>query len=454
MTTTTQKLAKFASELKYDDIPPEVIERTKDNFIDTIGACTFGSELPWSKMVIAHATTTSGPGKASIFGPEGHKVQPAMAALANGTLAHSFELDNLRMPSVGMHSGACLVPPSFAMGQQLGVSGKDLLTAFTSGIEVLNRVGQSSNHSCEDIGFHNPGINGSFGASMAAGRLMGLTPDQMTNALGISGSLVSGLLEFAMSGTGGMIKRLHMGRASESGILAATLARDGYEGPNTVLEGKFGWINVFCRGAIEEKLTEELGTRWDAPCMLFKRFSCHITSHTPVQGILDMKEKYGFTGDDIAKVLIEGDRKAVTHHDIKEPQDVMLAQYSNNFCLALAMYKDPMDPRNFSMESVNDPKIRALAKKVDIAELPADQKYEYTHGTRLTVTLKDGRELKHDSPSFKGMPTDPLDRESLWQKFSKLAYRLGEKESERLFEQLCDLDKVDDIGTIDLTGKA
>ncbi|MGY9107923.1 MAG: MmgE/PrpD family protein, partial [Alphaproteobacteria bacterium] len=100
----------------------------------------FASELTWSKMVIAHATTTSGPGKANIFGPEGYKVQPAMAALANGTLSHSFELDNLRMPSVGMHPGASIVPCAFGMGQEMGASGKDVITAFTAGIEVLSRI--------------------------------------------------------------------------------------------------------------------------------------------------------------------------------------------------------------------------------------------------------------------------------------------------------------------------
>ncbi|MBL22526.1 MAG: hypothetical protein CMM48_01365 [Rhodospirillaceae bacterium] len=454
MATQTETLAKFASELKFEDIPPEVVERTKDCIIDTIAACTFGSELPWSKMMIDHALATSGSGKVSIFGPEGHKVQPAMAALANGTLSHSFELDNLRMPSVGMHPGASLVPCAFGMGQELGASGKDIITAFTAGIEVLSRIGQSSNHSSEDIGFHNPGINGGFGGAMAAGSIMGLDADRMTNALGIAGSLSSGLLEFAMSGTGGMVKRLHLGRASESGILASTLARDGFTGPNTILEGKFGWTNVFCRGADQAKLTAGLGEVWDAPHIVFKRFSCHITSHTPVQGILDMKAEHGFSGDDVAKILIEGTKKCGTHHYILEPTDVMLGQYSNAFCAALALFKDPMDPRNFSQESIDDPKIREVCRNVEIRELPEDAQYEYALGSRLTVTLKDGREITHDSPSFKGLPIDPLDRESLWEKFSKLCYRLGDKEAERLFEQLCEIETIDDIATLDTTGKA
>ena len=279
-----------------------------------------------------------------------------MAALANGTLSHSFELDNLRMPSVGIHPGASLVPSTFALGQEKGASGKDLITAFTAGIEVLSRIGQSSNHSCEEIGFHNPGINGGFGAAMAAGWLMKLDKKQMANALGIAGSLCSGLLEFAASGTGGMVKRLHLGRASESGVLAATLARDGFTGPSTVLEGKFGWTNVFCRNADQAKLTADLGQKWHASHILFKRFASHITRHTPVQAMLDLKANYGLNINDISSILIEG-LKCSSHLNV-ESLNVMLRQYSNNFCTALALLKDPMDPRNFSQENINNPQLR------------------------------------------------------------------------------------------------
>ena len=452
--TKTQTLAAFAANLTYDRIPAEVVERTKDCIIDTIAAATFGSELPWSKMVVAHATDTSGPGKSAIFGPEGHKVRPAMAALANGTLSHSFELDNLRMPSVGMHPGAVLVPSSLAVAQDSGASGKDIITAFTAGIEVLSRIGHASKQSSEALGFHAPGINGGFGAAMAAGRIMGLNAEAMTNALGIAGSLSSGVLEFAMSGTGGMVKRLHLGRAAESGVLAATLARDGFTGPQTILEGKYGFLNVYCEESDAEELTKDLGERWDAPCILFKRFSCHITAHTPVQGILDMMAAHGFTGEDVDKIVIEGDEKIVTHHYILEPTDVILGQYSTAFCVALALFKDPMSPRNFSEESINDPRIRKLTRNTELKVLPEGRKFDYRHGSVLTVTLKDGRTLTHESPSFKGLPSDPLSRDQLREKYLKLTYRLGETEANRLFDRLTALETVDNVAALDLTGKS
>ncbi|MEL0107727.1 MAG: MmgE/PrpD family protein [Rhodospirillaceae bacterium] len=450
----TQTLAKFAADLTFDQIPADIVERTKFCIIDTVAACTFGSELPWSKMIIKHATTTGRDGKSSIFGPEGYRVQPAMAALSNGALSHSFELDNLRMPSVGMHPGAIMVPSAMAMGQELGSSGKDIITAFTCGIEVLNRIGNACKQSCEELGFHAPGINGGFGGSITAGKLMGLDAEHLTNGLGIAGSLSSGLLEFAKSGTGGMVKRLHLGRAAESGIFAATLARDGFTGPNTVLEGTFGFINVYARDAKAEELTKELGERWDAQFIVFKRYSAHITSHTPIQGILDMKAEHGFTGDDVASIVIEGNEKIVSHHDIPEPTDVMLGQYSTQFCTALALFKDPLDPRNFSEESVNDPKIREVCRNTTLKELPQDRRFEYAYGSVLHVTLKDGRTISHDAPAFKGLPTGPFSLDDLREKYMKLAYRLGDKEAARLFDRLCDIEKIDDVSKIDFTGKS
>lgn len=275
----------------------------------------------------------------------------------------------------------------------------------------------------------------------------------MTNALGVAGSLSSGVLEFAMSGTGGMVKRLHMGRAAESGILAATLARNGFTGPQTILEGKFGFLNVYARNAETEQLTKDLGKRWDAQFIVFKRYSCHITSHTPVQGILDMKAEHGFSGDDVASIVIEGNEKIVSHHNIPEPTDLMLGQYSTAFCAALALFKDPLDPRNFSEESINDPKIREVCRNTTLKELPKDKRYEYAYGSVLHVTLKDGRTITHEAPDFKGLPIGPFTLDDLREKYMKLAYRLGEKEAGRLFDRLCDIENIDNVAEIDFTGE-
>ena len=208
-TPAARTLAEFAVGLHYERIPNEVIQRAKTCIIDTIGAMTFGAPLPWSRIMIEYVQRTSLPGKGSIVGTT-HKVRGQMAALANGVLAHSFELDSLCQPGVGVHPGASLTAPGIPVAQAQGRSGKELLTAFVAGFEVMYRIGDATCHSSESIGFHNPGLTGVFGGAVIAGLLMKLDSDRMTNALGIAGSLCSGLLEFSRSG-GGMVKRMHLG---------------------------------------------------------------------------------------------------------------------------------------------------------------------------------------------------------------------------------------------------
>ncbi|HEV7800156.1 MAG TPA: MmgE/PrpD family protein, partial [Burkholderiales bacterium] len=349
MTTAARTLAEFAVGLRYEVIPNAVIERAKTCIIDTVGAMTFGADLPWSRIMIEYVHRTSAPGKGSIVGTE-YKARGQLAALANGVLAHAFELDSLCDPSVGVHPGASLTAPGIPVAQAQGRSGKELLTAFVAGFEVMYRIGDAARHSSEKIGFHAPGLTGVFGGAIVTGLLMKLDSERMTNALGIAGSLCSGLLEFSKSG-GGMVKRLHLGRAAEGGAMAATLAREGYTGPETVLEGKFGFLNVFAREQDPLRLTRGLGEEWHTLTTMLKRYACHITAHVPVTAALELRAQHGFKGSDVASVSIATNEKVVSHHNILEPQDTMMAQYSVPFCVALALHRDPVDPRVFGEAS-------------------------------------------------------------------------------------------------------
>src|SRR5262249_39299125 len=197
-------------------------------------------------------------GNSMIMGATGNPVRAASAALANGALAHAFELDNLTKPGSGVHPGATLLPPALAIAQQHDLNGRDLITAFVAGAEVMIRIGRATKHTNEARGFHAPGTTGPFGAAVAIARLLSFDAERMTNALGIAGSLAGGLLEFAHS-DGAMVKRLHLGRAAEAGVLAAFLAAEGFTGPSTVLEGHYGFLRVFCSDYDMNELTRALG---------------------------------------------------------------------------------------------------------------------------------------------------------------------------------------------------
>lgn len=447
MTTASHTLAHFARHLAFENIPRDVIERAKACMIDTIGAAYYGSTLPWSRIIFDYACRTSAPGNASVIGT-GLKLQPPLAAMVNGAFAHAFELDSMCQPSVGAHPGASLTAPGLAAAEVYRKSGKELIASFVAACEVMYRIGEAAHHSSERLGFHAPGLLGVFGGAIIAGRLMDLDVQRMSHALGISGSLCSGLLEFSKSG-GGMVKRLHQGRASESAVMAASLARDGFTGPSEVLEGKYGFLNVFCRDSDVTRLTAGLGEEWRTLTTTLKAYACHSTAHVAVTAALELKAKHGIHGDDIESIRVAGSEKLVSHHSIHEPQDIAMGQYSAPFSVALAFYRDPRDPAVFSEASLGDPAIRSLCRKTVLElyeEAPKDNKL----ASKVTVQLKNGRERVQALDYFPGMPQRPLSSEQLWEKFRRLTASLPADRARSLFDQFLSLEKVADVAQLDM----
>lgn len=391
MAQETVRLARYAAALSYEDIPAEIVERAKECIADTVAAIICGAALPWSRIVIGYARRTGPGGHSHILGPGGPAVTAPAAALANGALAHAFELDSLTRPGAGVHPGATLLPPALAIAQQQGQGGRALIAAFVAGCEVMVRIGRATGHTNEARGFHAPGTTGPFGGAVAAGHLLRLDAAAMANALGIAGSLASGLLEFARAGTGGMVKRLHLGRASEGGVLAASLAQDGFTAPDTVLEGPFGFLAVFCREWDVAELTKGLGQHWETTSIALKRYPCHINAHAAVKALSQLQAEHGFKGGEVEAIAITGgSERMASLHNIAEPADLMMAQYSVPFCAALALYRDPRNPESFAEGALDDPEIRALARRVTIEAAP----HRAGHGaaaTTVTVDLTGGR---------------------------------------------------------------
>jgi 2-methylcitrate dehydratase PrpD len=435
MADETVRLAEFAVDLDYDDFPTSIKQRAKDSIADTIATMVFGRDFTWSRIIIEYARRMGSGGNSRILGDGNEPVMAPFAALANGALAHAFELDGALRPSCGAHPGATILSSTLAMAQERDFSGKDLLTAFITGTEVMVRIGRGTKHSNETRGFHAPGTTGTFGAAVACGKLLGFNVQQTINALGIAGSLSSGLVEFSRSGNGAMVKRLHMGRAAEGGILAANLAVAGFTGPSTVLEGECGFLKVFCNEWDISELTKELGRTWVTSRLSMKRFACHTAAHTPVQAILDLKQHEGLQASDVDSITIEVGEKELRRHNIKAPADVMMAQYGVPFCVALALVSDPTDPRTFRDVDVKNEQIRALSSRINLVP--------WSTGTRptpiasiTTVTTKDGRQLKKMVSDFKGTPDNPLNKKELHEKFLMLTRHCDQEAMLILFDRL------------------
>jgi 2-methylcitrate dehydratase PrpD len=434
----TPKLAAYAAAFRYEDIPPDVLARAKDCIADTAAVILFGGTLPWSKMIVAYAQANSGPGKCAILGSGPARVHGPAAALAHGAMTHAFELDSLTDPDTGAHPGATLFTAGLAVAQERGLSGRELLTAFVAGAETMFRIGLATKHTNEERGFHAPGTTGPFGAGITAGKLMGLGAEKLTNVLGIAGSCSAGLLEFAHAGNGAMVKRLHLGRAAESGVLAASLAEKGFTGPTTVLEGDAGYLHDFCIDWDVDLLTRGLGDEFLSRTILIKRFACHITAHNAVEAMLDLMREKKFSGDEVSAIAIAGSKRMATVNNIANPADILIAQFSIPFSVALSLYRNPIDPVSFDEAAVHDPKIRGAMKKITITA--AEGQPNNSTAADVRVTLNDGRVFERRVTEFTGNPRKPFDRAGLEEKFLLLTKAFPRANMERMFDRLQNLE--------------
>jgi 2-methylcitrate dehydratase PrpD len=435
MAGETRALADFATALRYEDIPSSVIAITKACIIDTVAVALFGSRLPWSRSVEDFSHHVGSHGASTILSPAMRRVSAPAAALANGTFAHSFEFDNLRQPSIGVHPGSTATVGALAVAEEHGASGRDLLTALVAGNECMFRTGLAAKSTSELIGFHAPGLTGVFGSAVAASRIMGHDAHQTAMAIGIGGSLCSGLLAFAKAGNGGMVKRLHMGRAAEGGVTAAYLATRGFEGPDVVLEGKFGYLDVYARDGDPALLVDDLGIRWESLKIWFKMFPCHVTAQALVRAIQYLQREYRFAPSDVASIVIEASDKVLSHHADPVPHDVGTAQYSVPFSVALALFRDPADPQAFLDGPNQDPRILELCKRIELR--PYGKKIAAGHHatSRLEVTLGDGQTLTTTS-DMDGADKAETVEQLVEQKFFKLADCLSGKRATELLGRL------------------
>lgn len=444
----TRALARYAVNLRFRDIPPEVISRAKDCLLDILTVCLYGSTKPWSQSVVQFVKALGGSGRATIIGDLG-RAPAHLAVLANGVMAHAFELDNVRQPGGGVHPGATAFLPALAVAESQRAGGKVFITAFVAACEVMSRIGVAAGNSLEKRGFHAPGLTGPFGAAVAAARVLGLNEKQMVHALGIAGSYCGGLMEFSRSQEGAMVKRLHLGKAAEGGVTAALLARGGLAGPDSVLEGDLGFCRAFSDSPDLSRLTYRLGKEFESLNICIKRYACHINAHAPIEALETLRRQNFFEPRNVREIVVAGIEKLVTHHAIYEPKDLMAAQYSIPFCVALSLYHDPKNPASFSEKRLRDKAILGMMRNV---RLSVDQEIEdkgWDRAARVTLALRDGRRLSTLVVHFKGTPHNPMSQTDLEEKARNLTRNiLSEKQLERVTDTVRTIETLQDVSTL------
>ena len=376
-------LAEFVVGLHYNDLEGAIIEKAKILLLDTIGVSLAAVDMPWSRIVIDTVKKLGGNKESTIIG-DGSKTSSILAALANGTLAHGIDMDDSIIPGWA-HVGASAVPSVLAMAEASQSAGKDVITALVASYEIGCRLDAAGYPGLRQRGFHATGLAGTFGAAAAAGKLLGLNEDQMTNALALAGTQAAGLEEWLY--TGDMSKRMHPGKAAMNGILAALLAQEGFTGPATVFEGKYGFFKTHAETYHIEKLTEGLGRDFRIMSCKIKPFACCHELSGPVRLALEMLKRYNIRPEEIEKITI-GMNKTTAENDFKVAHTPLDAQNHPAVAVAIALVRGHVFFKEF-FESYNDPTVILLGSKTDVYVDPEiDRAFPEKTGTRLTIKTR------------------------------------------------------------------
>lgn len=443
----TRELARFAAELRYEDIPAEAVERMKTSLLDSIGCCLYGATLPWTRRVQDMVEAEQAAPVAGLWG-SGKKTSIANAVLVNGTAGHAFELDDIHKESI-VHAGSIAVPVALAYAERdTNWTGRDLITALVTGYEVGTRVGNAATMSLFYRGFHPQGTSGVFVAAASAGRALGLDADRMQHALGIAGSQAGGLMA---AQEGAMVKRFHAGRAAQSGVYSAELAGRDFTGILNVLEASYGgYLAAYSDKPSAARLTDGLGTDWETTKVGYKPHASVTSIHSALDALMHIMRTEGLKAADIASIRAGVSHMTFVHCAWEyKAQGVTAAQMNLYYGLAVIAHDGVAFVDQYDEKRLADPALLDLIERTEAYE---DAEIEamgppFRHAATVTVKTRDDREFMHRILNRRGSPENPISADDVEYKFRNVARSCLPAEK---LDRLVDLSKrLDTLSNLD-----
>jgi 2-methylcitrate dehydratase PrpD len=422
--TAAERFAAWALELDLDAVPPPVVEAAKLHVLDVLGCGLAAHGLGSGAEGRTAMSELGGDPEASVIGLDAGLPAPN-AAFANAMLCHALDFDDTHSDSVS-HVSTVVVPAALAVGEARGRSGRELLTAVVAGNEVVTRIGMATPGAFHERGFHPTAICGIFGATVAAARLGGLSPADAAGALGIAGSMASGLFAYLDDGTA--TKPIHPAWAAHGALLAARLSELGAEGPPGVLEGRFGVFHAFVGTRIDlEPQLADLGRRWETPRIAFKPYpACHF-SHGSLGATASLCD--GLDPDEIEDVVVTVPEAGVSL--VLEPAASKVAprtdyegKFSLQYSTAAMLVHGHVGLATYTPEALADGRVRSLARRVRY-ETKEYSSYPAAFPGGVRIALDDRRVLEAELPHQLGAPENPMTAEQVRAKFRENAEVAG-----------------------------
>jgi aconitate decarboxylase len=444
----TRAIAEFVSGLSYERIPAEVRERIKLLILDSFGCAIYGANLEWCRILRGTLEKLDASRTTSVWGTD-RKLSSPHAALVNGTQVQGFELDDVHRTAV-LHVGAVTLPALIAVAESHAtLSGCDFLTAAVAGYEIGPRVGLCMGQEHIGQGWHSGATVGIFSAAAGAARGLGLDADAIVHALGIAGTQSSGLMAAQY---GAMVKRMHAGRAAQSGLYGALLAKDGFTGIVDVFEAPYGgFCTTFSRSQDRfdlAKLSAGLGERFETMRIALKFYSCVGSNHTTLDALRDIRKRHPFALDDIDSIVVHASQVTLDHAGWPyKPDGLTGAQLNLAFCVATLLIEGDVFVDEFTPDCVADPARIALARKVKVVHDPAITALgaAYRHKVRVEVHFCDGSVERETREAPRGCEHSFASAEDIIGKFRKLTRTvIAEQQQDALIDAVMRLDALPD----------
>jgi len=441
MTGATRTLVRFVTTISVDDIPDEVRARALALVTDLAGsAIRAATDCESSPVILAMVERLglSGEGPCTVFGMT-RRFGAGAAALLNGAFGHSLDFDDTHADS-SLHPSAPVVPAALAAAELADASGPELLAAIVTGFETCCRIGMALDPTAHYArGFHPTATAGVFGAAAAAGRLLGLDADRMEAAFGAAASQASGSLQFLENGAWN--KRYQVGEAAMKGLMAATLAAEGFVGASNALEGKHGFLSGYSDGAQAARVTADLGTVWETMRIGVKPYPACRYTHAAVDGLLQLKRAHGWAGEDVTAVTVGLHRNGIALvgaplADKQRARSVVEGQFSMPFAAAVALIRDGFGWDDYDL--LGDPQADLISARVNVVRDTSLEGLRHPFGAVLQVEAA-GRTHDLRIPDPSGEPETFPDADAIARKFTALTGPVTNGGAEAWLERLAGL---------------
>jgi 2-methylcitrate dehydratase PrpD len=450
----TEKIARFIVDSGYEDIPRDAVKKAKRSALDCLGAALAGVSEPVSQTITGYVTKLGGPPQASVFGA-GVKVSVADAALANGSIAHALDYDDCGV-KIG-HPSVLVLPAVLSLGEHLGASGEDILTAYILGLEIEGKLALHADFKLMQARLNHQTWYGSMGAAAACAKLLRLDVAKTRMALGIAGNFACGL----SANHGKMAGAMAAGNACRNGVIAALMAQAGVTANADIIEAKNGFYDTLVGpGHYDaERMADDLGNPFyiESPGIGLKKYpSCYHT-HRALDGVFQLIGEHRLSDKDIAEVDVGTSERAMRVLAFTEPATPYQAKFSMPYCIAAAVVDHQVTLETFTDHKFEDRGIVETRKKVHLsfpdvpiwpglADVGPDTEFV---GNPVTIRTTDGRSYSARVDIPRGDPALPLTDDELLEKYRDCAReQLSQDAIERSVGLVRGLEKVANVGTL------